>query len=525
MKCPKCSYVSHDYLDACRKCGVDLVSFKKDMGLLVLQPGMLDLGLVLGEAGGDDLFESMGEDITMHAGNDDDFEISLDEDSAPPEAQHAHVEVPRAGAREAAGGSTGLDHLTLELDVSTLSGALAALPATPAPPGTPSTPSTPAAPPPAFPGGGMLGHMTLDIEPDSGSIALPSSALAALTSIPPPGVPETAAPEDVLAAADLDVSLDSAALAAAIDPAERSEMVESLDAEHAAGVDAGASAAEVAGATASVPLPDIVLAEAPPVGLEEQEPESIDPTIPVFELLDVDVAVESSAAERGAAPPEVEETVNATLDSVVPTVDDALLVSQTDEPSGSDLAAVVEPDLSPVEAPSAEEVSLWPGFETALMDLAMPTLDDAVLALTEENMPPPQPSHALTAVAEEATPEDTLTLADLAALGDVGESTLSTDLTLDLSPPDTGPDQGLTTSDALPLEALDDPTLPGHLTLDLDVSGLMADWSSAPMDDVQRDDPPGARQAETSPPQDQAGDAEELTLDLDDVEFDDDTKA
>src|SRR5262249_56271456 len=43
MKCPKCNYVSHDYLDDCRKCGVDLVTFKQDIGLLVLQPGMLDL--------------------------------------------------------------------------------------------------------------------------------------------------------------------------------------------------------------------------------------------------------------------------------------------------------------------------------------------------------------------------------------------------------------------------------------------------------------------------------------------------
>jgi hypothetical protein len=49
MKCPKCGYVSHDYLDACRKCGVDLVDFKKELHLQVVQPGDLDLSLVLGE--------------------------------------------------------------------------------------------------------------------------------------------------------------------------------------------------------------------------------------------------------------------------------------------------------------------------------------------------------------------------------------------------------------------------------------------------------------------------------------------
>jgi hypothetical protein len=49
MKCPKCGYVSHDYLDACRKCGVDLVDFKKELHLQVIQPGDLDLSVVLSE--------------------------------------------------------------------------------------------------------------------------------------------------------------------------------------------------------------------------------------------------------------------------------------------------------------------------------------------------------------------------------------------------------------------------------------------------------------------------------------------
>ncbi len=96
MKCPKCKYVSHDYLDVCRKCGVDLVAFKHDMGLLILQPGVLDLSLVLGAAGANDLFESVEEEVTMHAGNDDDFDISLD-DPDQPGVRRAPVGVPRAG--------------------------------------------------------------------------------------------------------------------------------------------------------------------------------------------------------------------------------------------------------------------------------------------------------------------------------------------------------------------------------------------------------------------------------------------
>lgn len=49
MKCPKCSYVSHDYLDACRKCGMDLVDFKKELHLQVVRPGDLDLSVMLSE--------------------------------------------------------------------------------------------------------------------------------------------------------------------------------------------------------------------------------------------------------------------------------------------------------------------------------------------------------------------------------------------------------------------------------------------------------------------------------------------
>ena len=245
MKCPKCKYVSHDYLDVCRKCGVDLVAFKHDMGLLVLQPGVLDLSLVLGAAGANDLFESVEEEVTMHAGNDDD------------------------------------------------------------------------------------------------------GGLAELASMLPPHVPETAAT-----------------------PAEKCEMAESIDEAHAEGLDDGASAAAASEAVPSLQLQDIVLAEDTPAVPEEQ-------------------------------------------------------------------------GLEIVDVPSPEEVSLWPVLELA---------------------------------------------------------------------PDTSASAAET-------------TLPGHLTLELDASEIIAPWSSMTLDDLRLDDPPGDVQSHMSPPQHQAGDEEALLLDLDDVEFDDDTQA
>ena len=113
MKCPKCHYVSHDYLDACRKCGIDLLAFKHDLGLLVLQPGVLDLSLRLGGAGADDLFESV---------SDDDFDISLEDYAEHQEIWHAPAGAPRTGGQgqEADEDLADMDHLTLELDSSEL---------------------------------------------------------------------------------------------------------------------------------------------------------------------------------------------------------------------------------------------------------------------------------------------------------------------------------------------------------------------------------------------------------------------
>src|SRR3989338_3649643 len=43
MKCPKCGYVSFEYLDTCRKCGRDLTQFKSDMGITTFVPGVINV--------------------------------------------------------------------------------------------------------------------------------------------------------------------------------------------------------------------------------------------------------------------------------------------------------------------------------------------------------------------------------------------------------------------------------------------------------------------------------------------------
>jgi hypothetical protein len=114
MKCPKCGYVSYDYLDACRKCGRDLITFKQEIGLQMLRPGDLDLSVVLSgsaaaSSGRDDftidanffsgqLFEQGG---TVEA-DEAEFDISLDDDFPLPPAAAESVppSPPEAGQHE-----------------------------------------------------------------------------------------------------------------------------------------------------------------------------------------------------------------------------------------------------------------------------------------------------------------------------------------------------------------------------------------------------------------------------------------
>jgi hypothetical protein len=94
MKCPKCGYVSYEYLDACRKCSVDLVEFKKSLRLEAIRPGDLDLSVMLVEQAerlehahafdiDDDFFsaQTMVVEREESAEEDqDEYDISLDDD-------------------------------------------------------------------------------------------------------------------------------------------------------------------------------------------------------------------------------------------------------------------------------------------------------------------------------------------------------------------------------------------------------------------------------------------------------------
>ncbi|MBI4377860.1 MAG: hypothetical protein HY578_02055 [Nitrospinae bacterium] len=43
MKCPKCGYVSFEYLDQCKKCGRDLSQFKSSLGVVAFKPEPLTI--------------------------------------------------------------------------------------------------------------------------------------------------------------------------------------------------------------------------------------------------------------------------------------------------------------------------------------------------------------------------------------------------------------------------------------------------------------------------------------------------
>jgi hypothetical protein len=164
MKCPKCNYVSHDYLDECRKCHVDLLAFKQQMGLLVLQAAGLDLSLVLMDES-DDLFgdRMFTEADVALPGGEDDFDISLDEYSSNPLLKQQLSALRPQGNRPAS------DHLTLELDTSLAKDLLAEAPQGSAEPSN-RIPAEPA--PPALIAGmdvsrqpSSPGHLTLELDP------------------------------------------------------------------------------------------------------------------------------------------------------------------------------------------------------------------------------------------------------------------------------------------------------------------------------------------------------------------------
>jgi hypothetical protein len=494
MKCPKCNYVSHDYLDACRKCGIDLMLFKQDIGLLVLQPGMLDLSLVLGGAGADDLFESVEEGVTMHASNDDDFDISLDDYTEHAGMRRAPAGAPRSGRPETEPEVAGMDHLTLELDASDLPPEMTArLRAAEAiadePPVTPTQP-------PGEPGATTLpGHVTLEIEPEDISSDLATAMLqhnVPSDPSPPQDMPALLATQDI-PPLPLDVShVDWAHRL----PAEAPE-AQVLDEVETGNIDEAISVADFSGALASLPLQDVVLAEDTPIASAEAAPEVVDPTLPTIKVLDATAALAQTDAVESSAPAETEKATDLVRDNVVLSVDDG----------------------------------------------AVPTLDETSLTCADEAMPHPPSVGAWASAAAETPPEGLLTSSDMFALENLEDPVPMEHLTLELVPPALPEDapytplpdapeipEPFTNAGTEPDEAvsgadLADIPLPDHLTLELDRSGMAPESSSLLPDHLQLDNPPGDIQPKMPPHDDQADDEHELLLDLDSFELDDDEPA
>ena len=543
MKCPKCNYVSHDYLDTCRKCGIDLVVFKQDVGLLVLQPGVLDMSLVLGGAGADDLFENVDEEVTMHASDDDDFDISLDDYTEHPAIRRAPAGAPRPGGRATEEDRAGMDHLTLELNASDLSAEVTAR--------LRAAQVIPAAPSPASPAAPTLGHVTVDMETESISTTLPPGLFQETASVAPPppqNRPETTGVEDITRSLDLDVSHIDLGL-----------MTSSTDAPGAANIDQARSessdevinVADSSSTLVSLPLQDVVLADETPAAREEPASERVDPTLPTIELIEVETTFAHMEAERRAASEVVEEATRSVANSMELSVDDSALAMDADEASGSDMPEVVEPALTTLDASHLEDISLPHFFEfelgmlaeaeTMLSDPAGTTLDEAPLTFADEDVPRLPPSREAMPTATGLTPDDVLTSSDMFALEDLEASTPPEHVTLELSvpalsadpPPGDAPetaeaslstnvDPGLPTPEALPVGDLDDGAFSGHLTLELDSSEITSDVSSITLDNPQREGLPGDVKSKMPPPADQGDDEEELLLDLDDLEFEDD---
>jgi hypothetical protein len=493
MKCPKCNYVSHDYLDDCRKCGIDLVSFKHDIGLLVLQPGVLDLSLVLGGAGADSLFESVEEGVTLHASDDDDFDISLDDYAEHPGTRRAPAGAPRSGRPETETDLAGMDHLTLELDASDLPPEMTArLRATQMIAGEP--PTTPTQPP-AEPGAITLpGHLTLEIEPESISSELPPAILQNIVPSEPPPLqhaPESLETQDV-PSRQLDVSHVDLAHRIPPDTPE----TKSIDEVEAESVDEAVSVADFSGTLASLPLQDVVLAEDTPMASVEPDPEVVEPTLPTIELLDATTALAQTDAARPSAPEETEEAMG-----LLPSL-------EFDLSTFADEAGPRPPSVSEWTPAAAETPP--EGLLTSSDMFALENLEDPIPPehLTLELNPPVLPADLASSRLEDAphTP--------LPATPEIPELLISA-----------GTEPGLPVVEAASFEDLDDIALPGHLTLELDRSEMASEVSSIIPDNPQLENPPGDLQSKMPPRDGQADDEQELLLDLDGLELDDDEPA
>ena len=72
MKCPRCDFISFDYLDRCANCGRMLLGVRKDLNLSGLKPEVpFLLGSLIGDLQGD--FASAQEPLKPSPGTELDF--------------------------------------------------------------------------------------------------------------------------------------------------------------------------------------------------------------------------------------------------------------------------------------------------------------------------------------------------------------------------------------------------------------------------------------------------------------------
>ena len=109
MKCPKCGFVSFNYLETCRKCGNDLSEYRQERGFVDLAPGVLDISApIIVEEGAESQEpegvgveerltgaqeDTAGGETALEAGGEGEFEIRLEEPSEQTEVADLVPEV------------------------------------------------------------------------------------------------------------------------------------------------------------------------------------------------------------------------------------------------------------------------------------------------------------------------------------------------------------------------------------------------------------------------------------------------
>ncbi len=131
MKCPKCGYVSFEYLDMCKKCQHDLTMFKEERGIFAIKPGFIDLAILLDRQEGEEFLEESAqatdvltgaqeeeESVPTHSLLDEDLEgvEFLEEDRSEDEEERP---VPTIALDEEADLSLDLSALDLEEEEET----------------------------------------------------------------------------------------------------------------------------------------------------------------------------------------------------------------------------------------------------------------------------------------------------------------------------------------------------------------------------------------------------------------------